>query len=244
MTSVAIIAHRGASGQGLAPENTLPAFRLALDLGADLVELDVHRSKDGAIVVIHDDRLDRTTNGHGAIRDLTLDEIRRVDAEGGAPVPTLTEVLDLIRDHGIALIEIKPKDITSDVVQTIREADATGFVVLQSFHASVIMDAFRFAPEIPRGLLIGSWTAGQSAAIGGELVRRAASVGAGVVVPACGLVTADLVRAVHCRGLGLWTFTVDDEETMRRLIESEVDGIITNYPDRLRYVLNTVTSGE
>ena len=222
-----IIAHRGASGQGLAPENTLVAFRLALELGADLVELDAHRTKDGHIVVIHDDSLDRTTDRFGKIRDLTLGEIIDADAGQGERVPTLHEALELMAAHALVLIEIKPEDITADVIQTINEADAAGDVVIQSFHPEVIAEAFRLAPDIPRGLLFGQ---------GNDMACRAASVAAGVVVPSYSLLNDETVHEIHLRGLGLWTYTVDDDATMRRMIELGVDGIITNYPNRLKEI--------
>lgn len=225
MPNSLIIAHRGASG--LAPENTLAAFRLALELGVDLIELDVHRTKDGHIVVIHDDSLDRTTDRSGKIRDLTLGEIVDADAGQGERVPTLHEALELMAERVLVLVEIKPDDITADVIQTIMEAGATGDVVLQSFYPEVIAEAFRLAPEITRGLLIGQ---------GGAMADRASSVAAGVVVPSYRLLNDEVVHEIHLRGMGLWTYTVDEEATMRRMIELGVDGIITNYPNRLKEV--------
>ncbi|MBM3264103.1 MAG: glycerophosphodiester phosphodiesterase [candidate division Zixibacteria bacterium] len=219
-----IIAHRGASGVGLAPENTLAAFRLALELGADLVELDVHRTGDGRIVVIHDATLDRTTDRRGAVRDLAFSEILDADAGGGQPIPALFEVLELVRNRALALIEIKPPDITQSVIAAIRDAEASDFVVLQSFYPNVIAETLQLAPDIPRALLIGK--------PGGDIIRQANAVGAGVVVPAFSFVTAETIRETRLRGLAVWTYTVDAEPDMRRMIALGVDGIITNYPDR------------
>ena len=226
-----IIAHRGASGAGLAPENTLEAFRLALDLGAGLIELDVHRTKDGRIVVIHDATLDRTTNGSGAVRERTFEEILRVDAGHGNRVPSLFEALELARGKALVLVEIKPVDITADVVTAIREAEAALFVVLQSFHPEVVAEAFRLAPDIPRGLLIGK---------PGDLIGQATAVGAGMIVPVYSMVTEELVIDTHLHGLGLWTYTVDDESDLLRMIQAGVDGIITNYPNRLSGVIRAL----
>lgn len=227
------IAHRGASGANLAPENTLEAFRLGISLGADLIELDVHRTKDGRIVVIHDATLDRTTTGGGAVRERTFEEILRLDAGQGNRVPALFEVLELARGKALVLVEIKPTDITADVVTAIREADAASFVVLQSFHPEVVAEAFHLAPDIPRGLLIGK---------PGDLIGQATAVGAGMIVPAYPMVTKELVRETHLRGLSLWTYTVDNESELRQMIASGVDGIITNYPNRLSAALRALAN--
>jgi glycerophosphoryl diester phosphodiesterase len=223
------IAHRGASGEGLAPGNTLAAFRLALEHSADLVELDVHRTKDGHVVVIHDGTLDRTTNRTGAIGDLTLRDLIEADAGDGERIPTLVEALELIRGRAGVLIEIKPEDITETVTDMIMETEATDFTVIQSFHPQVVADAGRLLPQVPRGLLIGRE---------GDLIRLAESVDAGIVVPSYTLVTETLVQDVHAHGLDFYTYTVDAEGDMHRMIELGVDGIITNYPNRLKAVIS------
>ena len=228
-----IIAHRGASGANLAPENTLEAFRLGISLGADLIELDGHRTKDGRIVVIHDATLDRTTTGSGAVKERTFEEILRADAGKGNRVPALFEALELARGQALVLVEIKPTDITADVIAAIREAEAAHFVVLQSFHPEVVAEAFRLSPDIPRGLLIGK---------PGDLIEQATAVGAGMIVPAYPMVTDELVRETHLRGLSLWTYTVDNESDLRQMIASGVDGIITNYPNRLKAALHALAN--
>lgn len=219
------IAHRGASGEGLAPENTLAAFRLAMEIGADLVELDVHRTKDGKIVVIHDDSMDRTTDRFGRIKDLNVSDIVGADAGVGERVPLLVEALDMMRGRTIVLVEVKPNDITGDVIQQIREAEAEDYVVIQSFHPEVVVESFALAPGIPRGMLIGERE---------DLSDRTVSVGAGVVVPSYRLLTEQTIHNIRLHGLGLWTYTVDDEAEMRRLMDLGVDAIITNYPNRLK----------
>ena len=221
------IAHRGASGEGLAPENTLAAFRLALGHGADVVELDVHRTKDGQVVVMHDATLDRTTNLTGAVRDLNLRDLIEADAGKGERVPTLAEALELIRGKAVVLIEIKPDDITEKVMEIIMETEATDFIVVQSFHPQVVADAGRLLPQVPRGLLIGRE---------GDMIRQAESVGAGIVVPSYTLVTETLIQGIRAQGLDLYTYTVDAEADMHRMIDLGVDGIITNYPNKLQAV--------
>lgn len=223
------IAHRGASGDGLAPENTLAAFRLALEYDVDMVELDVHRTGDGQIVVMHDYALDRTTDHTGTIRDLNLRDFIDADAGNGERVPTLAEVLELMRGRTVVLIEIKPDDITEAVIEAIAASEAAGFTVIQSFHPQVVADAGRLAPHIIRGLLIGRE---------GDMIAQTRAVGAGFVAPAYKLVTETLVKDAHNSGLDLFTWTVDEEPDMRRMIDLGVDGIITNYPNRLKAVMS------
>ena len=155
------IAHRGASGS--APENTLAAFKKAIEIGVDAVELDLHGTADGEIVVIHDPSLDRTTNLHGSVNQATLETIKRADAGGwfasefvGEPVPTLVEALECIGGNTIAVLEIKDATIGEAVVKKINEMDALEKVVLISFHTSVLREVRALDPRIPTGWLIGS----------------------------------------------------------------------------------------
>src|SRR5258707_103264 len=163
-----VIAHRGDSAHR--PENTLGAFASALEIGAAIAEFDVHLTRDGEVVVIHDATLDRTTNGHGAVRNLTLAEIRRFSAGyparfgsayPGERVPTLGEVLGLLRERAQAMIEIKAEAVTDDaeggieahVVEEVRKARMEKDVALISFDRRALMRCRTFAPEILRGHL-------------------------------------------------------------------------------------------
>jgi glycerophosphoryl diester phosphodiesterase len=131
MTDVVFIAHRGASGKGHSPENTIAAFREAINIGVDCVECDVHCTKDGQVVVMHDSTLNRTTNKKGAIAEMTLEEVKQTDAGSwfsslftGERVPTLGELLELTKGKVINVIEIKPNDITKRVIEEIEKANA------------------------------------------------------------------------------------------------------------------------
>ena len=128
------IAHRGASGRGLAPENTLAAFEKALDIGVDMLEIDVRVTGDGQLIVLHDPSLDRTTDCAGIVREMGLEEIRQADAGDGERVPILREVFDLARHRAPILLEIKSDFIAERVVQAIAEAEFTEQVVVQSFN--------------------------------------------------------------------------------------------------------------
>ena len=156
---VKIIAHRGASAE--APENTMAAFRRALDSGADMIELDVHLSKDDSIIVMHDQSVNRTTNGKGQIGELTYDEIRKLDTGEwfgpefkGEKVPTLADVFECAIGKKILLIELKWSrkgiyaGLADKVIDVINKYDATGWVIIQSFETKYLEEIQMKAPEI------------------------------------------------------------------------------------------------
>jgi len=231
------IAHRGASG--LAPENTLTAFRKAIEIGVDAVELDVHKTNDGKIVVCHDDRLDRTTNMTGLIRDLEFQEILEADAGSwfdkkfaGERIPTLEESLELMKDSVITVVEVKDSDISTDVVKSIERTDAIDRVVVISFHANVLDEIREINPHIPTGLLIGAEKGNDSTAQAVEYVHRTVEVGASTLNVSYGLITREFAYEVRCRGVNLWAWTVDDVNVMSNLLDYGVSGITSNYPNR------------
>ena len=247
MSDITRIAHRGASGKGLAPENTLAAFRKALDIGAEAVEMDVHLTGDGHVVVCHDEILDRTTDQRGAIKNLSLSEIKRADAGtrfdpafAGERIPTLKEVLDLIRDEAFALIEIKPEDITREVVRAVEEQDAVERVVLQSFHGEVVREIGLLNPDLRKALLIGVPTIKVPRIPASRLVRRTTEVGADLLALSHNAATPELVHELHRRDLGLYVWTVDEPDELNHMIRIGVDGIISNYPDRLKTILDRI----
>jgi len=246
MPDITSIAHRGASGKGLAPENTLAAFRRAIEIGTDAVEMDVHLSRDGHVVVCHDATLDRTTDRRGAIKDLTLSEIKQADAGScfdpafaGERIPTLKEVLDLIVGKALALIEIKPEDIAREVVRTVEECDAVGHVVLQSFHREVVREVGVLNPQIRSALLIGVRAIEVRHTRAVRLVHRTTEVGASILSLSHNAATPELLQELHRRGLALYVWTVDEPDELRRMIQIGVDGIISNYPDRLKEVMRS-----
>lgn len=247
------VAHRGSSGE--APENTLAAVELALDQRASFVEVDVQRSADGALVVMHDTTLARTTDVEEVfpgrepwnVGDFTLEEIRRLDAGSwfarkyaGEPVPVLREVVETIGTRAGLLLEVKApelypgieadidKELTS-VPGYLPAALASDNLVVQSFdHGS--MRAFHDrAPEVPIGLLFGYRP---SAA---EL--DAASGWAEQINPSYRVTDQALVDAVHERGMTISVYTLNSGALMREYIDLGVDGIITNYPVVLRDIL-------
>ena len=238
------IAHRGASGDGLAPENTLAAFEKAIQIGVDVVEVDVHATLDNRAVVIHDATLDRTTDRTGAVKKLTFDEVREADAGSWCGtrfkderVPALDEVLDLARHRALVLIEIKADYLAERVLQTIVEMDAVSQVVIQSFNQQTLKRIKLLEPTIPAALLMGNLPTTPSRVRARKMVRDVLAIGANSVGLWHNVVTPALLEEMRRRALSVWTWTVNEEVAMRDLVQMGIHGIITNYPDRLNLVL-------
>jgi glycerophosphoryl diester phosphodiesterase len=232
-----LVAHRGASG--LAPENTLSAIRQALELGVDAIEIDVRRTKDSAIVLLHDATLQRTARLPQAVADLTLDELRKIDVGSwfapdfaGERVPTLAEALSLTKGKAVLAVEVKPDDITDDVLSVIIQENAAEWVNVMSFHDDVVRRAREVAPPMATGLIVSARPEENVAQQAINLVRRVAQCGASVLSLSHYAVNSTLIYEVRRRGVALWTWTVDDPQRMREVVECGVDGIITNFPDR------------
>lgn len=228
------IAHRGASGSF--PENTITAFRAAIEAGADMCELDVRLTRDGAVVVIHDDTVDRTTDGTGAIAAMTLAEIKRLDAGvkfdkryTRETVPTLDEVFELVNGRCALNIELKSDGLEAKVSELVRSRDAFRWTLVSSFDWAALARIRHIAPELRVGLLASRWPA--------RLVGAATEMKADAINPSFDIITEDLCIAAHSRELNVYAWTVDEPAAMRRLIAAGVDGIMTNRPERLREVI-------
>jgi len=235
-------AHRGASRE--APENTLAAFLLAAELGADGIELDVQLSKDGEVVVIHDFVLETTTNGQGPVRDRTLAELKELDAGSsydpvfaGQRIPTLQEVIEAVGRHLLLNIELKIKSwrenaLAQAVVHIVEEHHLLDRVIVSSFNPLALRQVRNLNPWIPLGLLYAPdlpmilrrpWSR--------HLVRPEA------LHPHHSTVDKQYVRWAKAQGYRIHTWTVDDPGRMWQLMRLGVDIIITNQPDQLRQVL-------
>lgn len=237
-----IFAHRGA--KTVAPENTLPAFQKALDLGADGIELDVHASKDGQLVVIHDFTVDKTTNGHGPVRSLTAAELAELDAGShfsptfaGVGVPTLDQVFDLVGNRCRINVEIKSEahDGGNEVellVAQIHQRNLYGQVIVSSFNPITLIKLRWAEPKIQLGLLYFE-----------ELpphLRQAwftPILQPEAVHPYHGLIDANLMTWAHNQGCKVNTWTVNEVKEARRLAALGVDTIITDVPDALMMAL-------
>jgi glycerophosphoryl diester phosphodiesterase len=225
-----VIAHRGASGHR--PENTLPAYELAVEQGADLIEIDLHRTRDAAIVVSHDEDL-AGLGGRGEIADASLAEVRALDAGEGERVPTLDEVLDRFGRRIPFNLEIKRgtrieyPGIEAAALAALERRGLLERTLFSSFYDPVLRRLRELSPRARIGLLV-------SRRFPAGALERARALGAEALHPERPLVTRELVTAAHGEGLAVYVFTVDDPEDMARLLELGVDGIFTNFPDRLR----------
>jgi glycerophosphoryl diester phosphodiesterase len=228
------IAHRGASSRF--PENTLAAFAGAIDAGADMCELDVQLSRDGALVVIHDDTVDRTTGAQGAVAAMTLEQLKRLDAGfsfglqfEGECIPTLDEVFTCVGGRCALNIELKSAGLEQKVCAAIRDHAALATAMVSSFDWDALDRIRQFHPAVRVGLLASRWPV--------RLLGAATAIKAHAIHPRADIVTEDLCTAAHERILDVYTWTVDDLDTMRKLIAYGVDGIMTNYPERLRMLM-------
>lgn len=235
---VLTVAHRGASAY--APENTLAAVRIAVDSGCDLVEVDVQRTGDGALVLLHDTDLARTAGVARSVADLTLAELQRLDvgawfspAYAGERVPTLDELLDLLEPSRTGLLlEIKRPDlhpgIAVDVARVLRDrALPLDRVIVQSFDHRVMRQFHRYAPELTVGLL------------GHPPVRRLRDLArwAAYVNPRHRRASSPYVAAIHAAGMRSMVWTVDKDADLHRALALGVDGVISNRPDALQQIL-------
>lgn len=244
-----IIAHRG--GAKLAPENTLVSFKNAIAIGVDMIEIDVHFSKDSEIIVIHDESLDRTTNGTGEVKDLTLDEIKKYDAGSwfsedykNEKVPTLTEVLQTINAQCKLLIEIKDGDerypgLEKKIVETIKEHNAEEWVVVQSFNKNSILRIKEFYPDLITYYLLGKGGFNDFYTEVSDQISKGKSIEKKFdgIAPNHKVLDKNKVDLLHKTGFGIFTYTVNDKEDMQKVIELGVDGIITDSPDILKKIL-------
>lgn len=227
-------AHRGARAR--APENTLRAFRLAFELGADAIECDAQRSRDGRLVVIHDGTVDRTTDGSGWVAEMSFAELRLLNAGRGERIPTLEETLALVRERGGGInLEVKGESVAEALgtaeamLAALRglEEGIRGRALVSSFaHAAIALLKARL-PWLRTGALFGDEWRGR------DLVAPALAVGAEALHPGLRLVTPELVRRAHDAGLAVNVWTVNRPADMRRLIAWEVDGIFSDYPERV-----------
>ena len=227
---IRIIAHRGASAY--APENTLAAFRKAKELGTGWFELDVYLSGDGIPVVLHDETVDRTTDGTGNITEKNIGEIKLLDAGSwfgpefaGEKIPTLDEAVAFARDNINIYIEIKDAnpDLPAKILECVKSHDMVKNVVIQSFSLEQLSIIRNLHKTIAIEYLVGDYM---------EIdLQRAASVGARSINPSFKELNADDVAQIHRLDLAVVPYTIDDPGDMERLLAMGVDGLITNKPD-------------
>ena len=232
------IAHRGASAYE--PENTLRAFRRAVAMGATMLELDVHLSRDGRLVVIHDPDLSRTTDGTGLVTDLALAEIQLCDAGLGEHVPALEEVIELVRGRAQLYIELKGQQTPDAVVDCLRRTAFTDQAIAGSFYPWLPQKVKFLEPAVRTSVLIGTrdretnfidWALAVQADYVHPCWERAAPAPHELLTP-------EMVAAIHGRGLGIVVWHEERPEELRELVKLDVQGICTNTPDVLAGILS------
>jgi len=231
---VLVIAHRGASGN--APENTLAAFRKAVALGATFIETDLQLSRDAHFVAIHDDTVNRTTTGQGAVHGMTLTELRRLDAGSwfgsefiGERIPTLEEILEFSKKHDVVFyLEIKPGGSWGGehaLIGALRESGEIPRVVVISFDAAIVLGLRKIEPTLMTGLLYDGQIENP--------LDKAVAIGARQLLVRGDLVTPALLANARKKDLQVVCWTVNHPAHMRMLAAAGVDGIMSDYPDRL-----------
>ena len=231
-----VIAHRG--GADLAPENTLAALRAGLEAGADAFEFDVRATKDGHLVLMHDETLERTTSGQGLLRRATLEDLGRLDAGrwkgpefAGERVPTLREALAFLKRAGSqAVVEVKEPETAARVAAEIDAAGMTAGSVVISFEAKCLRRLADWEPRLRLGLLRKNRLRTSAARRAERLAAGAASCGASILDLRHSMLDEALVAALRARGLTVWTWTVNDRALFSTLASWGVDGVTTDRP--------------
>lgn len=233
--------HRGAPRQ--APENTLASFTRAIELGVAGIELDVHLTRDGELVVIHDYTLERTTNGIGLVADHTLAELRALDAGtwfsptyAGERIPLLAEVIDMARRHCALQVEIKgtAPEIAAAVARVLRDGHALDDTLVTSFTHTLLLAVKEAEPRLRTGTLFTPQALPEDERVrAAEAVNLARWARADALLPHFSQITPTLVVAAHAAGLEMAAWTVDDPTEMGRLAAAGVDRCTTNVPDIL-----------
>ena len=216
-----VIAHRGVSASR--PENTLSAIRLAIDVHVPAIEVDVRRTRDGGLVVIHDETVGRTTNGSGRVEELTLAQIRRFDAGRGERVPALADVVREVRGRAILFLELKVRGLWRDIFRTLEASDVRPEGVMISFLDSEIAAMKSEQPAFPGGVLFRGAPA--------PAIETAMHVGADIVGFREDFIRAELVQRAHASHRAVLTWTVDSPARASQLAAMGVDYIASNAPD-------------
>jgi glycerophosphoryl diester phosphodiesterase len=206
---------------GVEPENTLRSFLRAEGAGMDAIELDLHLSKDGTLVVMHDADVDRTTDGTGAISDRTLAELRELDAGQGERVPVFEEVLDAVRSPLQA--EIKDVAAARALAEVMHRRDLAGRVEVSSFHDEAVAEIASLVPGVRTVLIAGRW--------GDDVVERARAVGAASLALKIRRLTLEVVEHAHEAGLGVIGWVVNTQDQLRLARAFQLEGVTTDFPE-------------
>ena len=223
MRQVLRIGHRGAAGH--APENTLVAIQKGIALGVDFVEIDVRRTADGVLVVLHDETVNRTTNGKGRVDRLTLQEVKTFNAGNGEHIPTLEEVLKVAAGRAGLMLELKVKGVAQQTVESVREAGFSAPVIYASFLHDELTYVRSIDPEASLMVLFGRLP---HAPVARAMEYRPSHVGL-----RRDTATRRLVDALHRADLLVFVYTSDSFGDIQHALSVGVDGVISNFPERI-----------
>lgn len=234
---VLIFAHRGASN--LAPENTLKAFKKAIELKADYIEFDVHQSKDGEIVIMHDANTFRTTGHSGIIEKMTLEELKELDCGDNEKIPTLEELVKLAKGKIGLNCEIKAKGIAQKIIEIIKEADLFESTIISSFKQKELLKIKNLEPRLKIASLnptrtgwILNWFSRK------KMIKTAEENKFYAINPLYLVVNKKFIDKAHEKNIKVFPWTVDSITAIENLIKKGVDGIITNNISRAKEILN------
>ncbi|WP_180954524.1 glycerophosphodiester phosphodiesterase family protein [Bacillus sp. V5-8f] len=232
------IAHRGAAGY--CPENTMAAFKKAMDLGVDFIEIDVQLSKDGKLVVIHDPTLERTTNGSGNVRDYDLCELRELDAGSwfhphfkGEKIPVFEELLEIILPHAGILIELKhpafypgiERKLAMEIMNHNLHVGSSHLLMIQSFDIDSVKRFHALLPSLPSGVLIK-----RPLGVSHKKLSELSSFASFINLKQT-MMTLKRKKKIHSYGMKAFTWTVNNEKKIDRFEMMKLDGVTTDYPD-------------
>ncbi len=243
--NVNVISHRGANKY--APQNTVPAFKKALEIGVDGFETDVHLTADDHIVICHNYTVDETSNGSGNVSDMTLERLRDLDFGSyysadfaGTQLPTLEEFLEICTDSSIKVmnIEIKEpkngsKEIADKTITAVKEYGLFDKLLISSFDPAILVQCKKVDPNCKTGFLYSPDRSVTYYKMLFGYVDFAKEIGADYLHPHYSLVFANYVKRLHANGIGVNPWTVDNPDVVKRMLEYGVDGIITNVPDQV-----------
>lgn len=212
-----VIAHRGASF--FEPENTLRAVERAIKMGADFVEVDVRKSKDNKLVIMHDPDVNRTTDGNGFVKDYTIQELKKLDAGKGETIPTLDEVITCVKDRVGLVIEIKEPGTEGKILEKINENELENTILTSFYHKSV-KNAVKMNPSINAGIIFACQPI--------DVVQMVSNARANIIFPSYKYMNEDMVKQAQNEGISVYPWTIDDPEIFEKFVEMGVDSIVTN----------------
>ena len=212
-----VIAHRGASF--FEPENTLRAIERAVKMGADFVEVDVRKSKDNRLVIMHDPDVNRTTDGNGFVKDYTIQELKKLDAGNGETIPTLDEVITCVKDRVWLVIEIKEPGTEGKILEKVNENELENTILTSFYHKSV-KNAVKMNPSINAGIIFACQPV--------DVMQMVSNARANIIFPSYKYLDEDMIKQAHRNGISVYPWTIDNPEIFERFVEMGVDGIVTN----------------